>query len=124
MVGASGIPRLVSIVGYFFPATAPAAAVAMSKFIDEQLVGAAAALQIAAIAAGTDVTELLMGTVRSLLSGNISPAILSLPKLDLKVNIMRVNCQQCVNLPCPKWPNLSELILSSIGDTIAQPGLD
>lgn len=92
---------VVSIVGFFFPATAPAAAAALEKFINEQLAGAERALAEAAASARTDATQLLMGTVSSLLSGNLTPADLRLPTLDLKVNIVRVNCQQCASLPCP-----------------------
>jgi hypothetical protein len=101
---------VVSIVGYFFPATAPAAALAMKTFIDEQLTGASDALEEAATAARTDASELLMGVVSSLLSGDLAPEALRLPTLDLKVNIVRVNCRQCFNRPCPTWRNPSKSV--------------
>jgi len=100
---------VVSVVGFFFPATAPAAAAALNVFINEQLVGAKRALAEAAASAGTDAAQLLMGTVSDLLSGNLKPATLKLPTLDLKVNIVRVNCKECPSLPCPSITNPSKL---------------
>jgi len=96
---------VVSVVGFFFPATAPAAAAALERFVSEQLEGASNALASAAAQAGQSAQELLMGTVSSLLSGNLEPEELRLPTLDLKVNIIRVNCEQCANVPCPTTSN-------------------
>ncbi len=80
---------VVSIVGFFFPASAPAAAAALEKFITEQIAGAQKALAEAAQQLHTDVESLLMDTVTALLSGDLTPSDVRLPTLDLKVRSSR-----------------------------------
>jgi hypothetical protein len=49
---------------------------------------------------GQSATKLLDRIISQLLSGDLSPSILELPNLDLKVNIIRVSCQNCIRLKC------------------------
>jgi hypothetical protein len=85
------------------PATSAAAVKFMMSVLDEQLAGAADALRQAAVGLQRDASSLLLDLAVQLLEGRTGS--LELPTLDLKAAMLRVDCENCANVPCPTWSN-------------------